>query len=368
MPRAVLARYAIVLVAGAAASAGCRIAAGSGQGGRPSVAVDVAPVERGDFVETVDVVGSLSAQRSATLKSEYSGIVAAVYVTEWVPVRKGEPLAALDTREDQASLAAAVAAELQAEVAEARAVREMERAEKLMDVGLMTRQGLEDARTARDASSAGTAAARARVAAARTRLAKAVIRAPFDGVVVGRGVNVGDRVESMGGGDPMFEVIDPRVLELTMTVPSSRLSAVQVGQVMEFGVDAIPDRRFSGRIEHVNSSVDPQSRAGKVLARVRNDDGLLRSGLFAKGRIRVGVRAGVLRVPQGALQGWDLAAGTGSVFVIHDGTAERRAVRTGASDGDWVEVASGVAAGERVATRGAFGLRGGDRVKTAPGA
>lgn len=118
-----------------------------------------------------------------------------MHVSEWVAVRRGQPLARLDTREAEATLAAARAALLQAQVAQTRAARELERAQRLMEVGLMTQQGLDDARSAREAAAAATAAAEAHSSAAETRLAKAVIRAPFDGVVAFRGVSVGDRVE-----------------------------------------------------------------------------------------------------------------------------------------------------------------------------
>jgi RND family efflux transporter MFP subunit len=284
-----------------------------------------------------------------------------------VAVARGQPLASLDQREAGDAVRAARAALLQAQVAEARAARELERAEGLRGAGLLTRQGLEDAHTARAAAAAATELAAAQLDAAEIRVAKAVIRAPFDGVVAARGVNVGDRVEHMGGGDPLFEVVDDRVLDLTMAVPSQRLDAVRVGQAVQFQVDAAPGRVFTGKVTYVNPSVDPGSRAGRVVAEVANRDGRLRGGLFAKARIVTGERRGILRVPRAALQAWDTDAGTAEVFVVAGATARRRAVRTGADAGDLVEVSGGLGAGERVATRGAYNLREGDRVAvTAP--
>lgn len=333
--------------------------------GRPPVAVEVARAQSADVVESMDVVGSLAPKVAADVKSEYSGIVTAVHVTEWVGVRRGQPLATLDKRESEAALAAVRAVLLQAEVAQARAQREAERAEKLQQVGLMTRQGVEDARTAREAAGAAVTAARAQLEGAETRLAKAVIRAPFDGTVAARAVEVGDRVESMGSGDPLFQVVDDRRLELTMTVPSSRLAALRVGQPVQFTVDARPGCTFEGRVMYINPAVDPLSRAGKVVAHVDNVDRRLKGGLFVKARILTGSRRAVVQVPRAAVQEWDLATGAAAVFVIRGDTAERRPVRVGVGSGDRVEVAEGLAAGERVATRGAFNLRHRDRVKTA---
>jgi RND family efflux transporter MFP subunit len=332
------------------------------------VAVEVVSARVADLAETIEVVGSLAPVVAADVKSEYTGIVADVHVTEWVAVRRGQPLATLDTRESAAQLDSARAALLQAEVAQARAVRERERAEGLMRAGLMTRQGREDAGSALDAARAAVAAAEAQLAAAATRLEKAVLRAPFDGVVASRAVSVGDRVESMGSGDPLFRIVDDRVLDLSLTVPSARLGAVQVGQDVEFTVDAAPGRTFRGRVSHVNPSVDSASRAGRVMARVPNRDRLLKGGLFVKGRIQAGTRKAVVQVPRAALQEWDVATGAAAVFVVEGGSAHRREVQTGVVSGDAVEVGRGLAAGENVATRGAFSLRDGDRVKAVHGA
>jgi membrane fusion protein, multidrug efflux system len=355
----------VALSAGVLASAlstdGCARAAATATD-RPAIAIEAVVAAPSDIVEGIDVVGTLAPKHAARLKSEYSGIVAHVHVAEWVPVRRGQPLAVLDTREATALLDAANANALQAEVAEARAVRELHRAERLKDVGLITAQGLEEMRTARDAASATLAAARAQRRAAETRLEKNVVRAPFDGVVSFRGIDVGDRVESMGSGDPMFEVVDPTRLELTMTVPSGQLGLVRVGQTVRFAVEGDPGAVSTGRVTYINPSVDPQSRSGRVVADVPNPNGGLRGGLFVTCRIHVGARSAV-QLPRAALREWDLTTGKACVFVVEGDTVWRRDVRTGAAGGDLVEIAHGLSAGEQIATRGAYMLKAGDRVR-----
>ncbi|HOC18425.1 MAG TPA: efflux RND transporter periplasmic adaptor subunit, partial [Vicinamibacterales bacterium] len=217
-----------IIGAAAAAVAGCGSASESAASaapaaGKPPVAVGVATVAATDLQDSVEVVGSLEPKFSAEVKSEVSGIVNAVYVTEWVPVRRGARLARLDTTETEAGIKALEAMEAQARVNEARARREHERALQLKQYGLITPQNLDDAKTAVDAAEAGTAAARAQVQAAQARLAKSFITAPIDGVIALRAVNVGDRVENMGGGGlPLFRIVDNRLLDLTVSVPSSR--------------------------------------------------------------------------------------------------------------------------------------------------
>ncbi len=358
---------AVVLVAvcGVAVSACSREGAGQegASAGRPTVAVEVAEVSAARVTEAVGVVGTLAPKVAAEVKSEFTAVVRDVYVTEWVPVTRGQPLARLDSREAENAVDTMRAALKQAEVAETRARRELERALKLKDVGLVTEQQLDDARTARDAAQAVTAAARAQLAAVETRLDKVVIRAPIDGVVAERGVNVGDRVENMGSGAPMFRIVDNRLLDLTVSVPSTFSAAVRVGQPLLFTVDALPGKTFEGTVRHINPAVGELDRAVKVTAEVRNDDGALRGGLFVKGRIVTGTREDALLIPRGALLRWDVEKGSGEVFVVTGDVARRRPVAARTVSGDTVEVSEGLAAGDRVVVRGGFNLKDGDQVK-----
>jgi membrane fusion protein, multidrug efflux system len=336
--------------------------------GRPPVAVTAVSAAPSNWTESVEVVGSLAPKFSADIKSEVSGTVAAVYVTEWVPVHKGGELARLDTSETEAGIDALKAVVAQARVAEARASRERDRAVQLRNYGLITPQAFDDAVSALEAASAATASANAQVRAAETRLAKSLIKAPMDGVVAQRRINVGDRVENVGGGDPMFRIVDNRLLDLTVSVPTSRLAGIKIGQRLEFSTDAIPGRTFSGSVMFVNPAIDEASRSAKVIAEVHNDDGLLRGGLFVQGRIVTADRQSVLQVPRDALLNWNVANGTAEVFVVRNEQAEKRTVRTGAASEATVEIASGLNAGDRVVTRGSFALQGGDRVTVDAGA
>ncbi len=329
--------------------------------GKPPVPVEAAKVAAGTLEESVDVVGSLVPKFEAQVRAEYAGTVAEVYVTEWVPVKKGTPLARLDTRELEAAVQAAKAAALQAEAADERAQREYDRAVKLKEVGLMTQQGLDEARTARDASRAAAAVDRARADTAQTRLAKAVIHSPMDGIIAERTVSVGDYADKAY----LFRVVDNRLFDLTVTVPSSRISAVAAGQKLLFSTDAVPGRTFEGKVAYINPAAEEGSRAIRVLASVPNPSGELKAGLFVKGRILTGTRTGVLQVPRTALLSWDVQSRKAEVFVLDGDTARRRSVSTGTVSGDEVEIASGLAAGDVVVTRGAFNLRDGDRVALA---
>ena len=358
------------------AAAGCASKEGV-EKAKPAVSVDTAIAATGDVDEGIEVTGTLSQKYQAEIKSEYGGVVERVYVNDWARVRKGDPLLKVDTREGEvlllkakAALEMAKAGQLEAEAAVARADREYDRAVKLQESGLLTRQGMDEARTQREAAAARIAAARAQVAAAgedvshaKTRLSKAVIRSPFDGTVEERLVNAGDLVGEMQ--KVVFRLVDNRLLELTASVPSTEMAALRVGQAVRFSSDAFPGREFEGKVAHINPSVSPGDRSVRVIAEVPNVPEVLKGGLFVKGRIVTGGRKGVVLVPRTALLSWNVAARKGEVFVADNNVARRRGVATGAVQGDRVEIPSGLRSGETVVTRGAFLLSDGDAVKVA---
>ena len=337
------------------------------EAGRPPVAVSITPASRADLQESVEIVGTLAPKFSADVQSEVTGTVTAVYVTEWVPVRKGDRLARLDTTETEAGIAALKAMEAQARVAESRAKRESERAQQLQKYGLITPQAFDDAKSAVDAAEAATAASQAQTRTAEARLAKSTLVAPIGGVVALRAVNVGDRVENMGGNGPLFRIVDNRLLDLTVSVPSSRLSAVKVGQPIEFTTDSLPGRPFTGKVMFINPTIDAASRSAKVVVEVPNPDGQLKGGAFVKGRVVVSNRPGILQVPREALLNWNLEQQTAEVFIARGDKAERRVVKTGQSNGVTVEVLSGLDEGDPVVTRGGYSLQPGDRVAVVKG-
>lgn len=317
----------------------------AGEGQKPAVAVSVATAAARDMERSLEVVGVLDPKAIAEVKAEYPGTVTEVLVTEWVPVRRGQVLARLDARE-------AHAARLQAQAGAERAEREYARAIKLKGAGLLTAQELEGAQTEREAARAGLDALRARAD-------KSVIRAPIDGVVAMRDANVGD----LATDKPLFRIVDNRLFDLTMAVPSSRIAEVAVGQRVTFTTDAVPGRSFEGQIAFVNPSADAVSRTVKVVAEVPNADGALKSDLFVRGRVLLGRREAVVQVPRAALVSWDVEARRGVLFAVEGDRALRREVATGAVQGDAVEVIAGIAAGDSVVVRGGFNLQDGDRVE-----
>ncbi|HXC93883.1 MAG TPA: efflux RND transporter periplasmic adaptor subunit, partial [Geobacteraceae bacterium] len=223
-----------------------------------------------------------------------------------------------------------------------------------------------------DAAKARVESARAQIRVAeedfrqtKARLAKGLVSSPIDGIVAMREVNVGDLASDAAAGKPIFRIVDNRLLNLTVTVPSVDSARVKVGQPLNFTVDSLPGRTFTGKVMFVNPELSAADRSLKVIAEVRNMPELLKGGLFAKGRIVTGERSNVILVPRSAISGLDLASGKGIINTVSDGVAKRIEVGTGSASGEMIEVVSGLKAGEQYVVRGGFNLRDGDRVTVA---
>jgi RND family efflux transporter MFP subunit len=349
---------------------------------KPPVAVETAVVKPAEATDAVEVTGTLDPKFWADVKTQIPGLVKEVYVTEWVRVSKGAPLARIDLAEAEAvasraiaSIESARAGLAQAEVALRRAEREQARAVKLKESGLATQQALDDARTEVDAAKAKVTAMQAQIRVAegdhrqaKARLAKGLVTSPLDGVVAMRDVNVGDLASDAATGKPIFRIVDNRLLNLTVTVSSADSAKIKVGQQLQFTVDSLSGTTFSGRVMYVNPELSSIDRSLKVIAEVKNTPELLKSGLFAKGRIITGERKNVLLLPRSAIAGLDLTARRGVVQTVADGIARLKEIEAGSISGDFVEVTKGLQPGEEYVVRGGFNLREGDRVTVAAGA
>jgi RND family efflux transporter MFP subunit len=352
----------------------------AGQSVKPPIAVEAVAAATSGLIDGIQVTGSLEPKFSVDIKTQIPGLIQQVYVTEWVRVRKGQALARIDVAETEAlvkraeaEVESAKANLAQAGVAATRAERERERMLKLKESGLATQQAVDDARSEAEAARTRVDAARAQlgvaggdVRQATARQAKSHVVSPMDGVVALRDVNVGDLASDAAAGKPIFRIVDNRLLNLTVTVSSADSDRVKVGQQIDFSVDALPGRSFKGKVMFINPELNAADRSLKVIAEVQNVPEILKGGLFAKGRVITGTRSDVLQIPRSAIDRFDLASRTGTLFVIENGIARRREVTTGSVTGEQVEIVAGLKQGEQYVVRGGFNLKDGDRVALTP--
>lgn len=344
--------FAVLLIAAAAAggywywteqqSGQSEAAAAEAASGPPPAPVETALAETGTVRTEVEAAGSLLANESVVITSEIAGRIDAIPFTEGQAVERDEVLIGLDS------------ASLEAELQQAQANLELarmtyERNKTLVDRGSGTRVSL-------DESSIQYEVAKAEAAIMQTRLAKTSIAAPFTGVVGLRSVSTGDYVTP---GEAMVTLTSIDPIKVDFRVPELFLGRIGEGQAIEVRVDAFPGRTFTGEVYAVDPTVDVNGRAVRMRARIANEGGTLKPGLFARVSLVLEVRDNAVLVPESALvpQGRDKY-----VYRVEDGTAVLTRVEIGNRLPGKVEIVGGLDADATVVTAGQLRLRDGARV------
>ena len=332
--------------------------------------------------------GYVTARRRATVSSKVTGKVMEIFVEEGKAVRQGQVLARLDDsqlramlRVDQAQLNAAKRATFENEARLREAELTLGRRQQLVKDKVISRAELDSAEAEVEALKARIAmahqqveVAETQVAARQTDLADMVVRAPFDGIAISKDAQPGEMISpvSAGGGftrTGICTIVDMSSLEVEVDVSESYINRVKPGQPVEVLLDAYPEWRIPAKVITTVPSADRQKATVRVRIgfdqldpKILPDMSVKVSFLDEKPERAVAGAAARPRllVPKGAVRTVD---GTAIVFVVRGERAERRAVKTGANDGDLVEVISGLTAGDRVVTEGAATLADGARVK-----
>jgi RND family efflux transporter MFP subunit len=182
------------------------------------------------------------------------------------------------------------------------------------------------------------------------------VRAPFNGLVAERVVSVGDYVNK---GSTVAVVVRVNPLRVQLTVPEQFVASIAAGAPVSFSVDAYPNRQFSGTVRYVSPVLEQNQRALTFEAVVPNEAGELKPGLFATARIEQPAKVNAVLVPVSAVH---VVGGTSRVYVVKDGAAEERIVTTGQTVDNMIEIATGLTAGEQVATTNVAQLADGTKV------
>jgi HlyD family secretion protein len=293
-----------------------------------------------------------------------AGLVAEIPVKKGQAVKRGDVLLRLDDGEHQAqvrlaarSLDAAKAAAERACLSAEQAARELRRVESLALKGLVSDQALEEAQTLAASSEAECTAAREQVkqadaalAAARSVLAKTVMTAPFDGVVLDVTTEVGEWISPTLPGifiPPVIDLIDPNDLYVRAPLDEADVARVHLDLPVRITLDAFRGRSFPGVLTYAASYVQTQQEQNRTLTveAVFDLEDLpdnLLPGLSADIEVILDARDGVIRIPTYALlEG-------GEVLLVRDGKLEAVGVETGLRNWEWTEIASGLSEGDPV--------------------
>ena len=362
-----IARYPIaplIVVTIAAALAGC----GKKADPRAAAAADPAPAmigpenlfvtEARDLVNGPQISGTLTAERSATIRAEVASTVVQALVEAGQTVSRGQLLGRLNDDAVRDQVLSAKSGLRTATEALAVAQRNADRAEKLSKAGALADRELEQARWSVTNAEAGLADATARLAGVQKQFSYTELRSPLSGVVSERNVNAGDNVSV---GNPLFSVMDPSSLRLEAQVPATAIASLKVGTAVPFAIDGYPNRAFDGRVTRINPAVDPATRQVRIMVSVPNQGGRLVAGLFAQGRVATEARNGIV-VPGSAIDRRGLRP---TVTRIEKGIARRVEVALGIEDPtvDRVEITTGLAIGDTVIIGAARGVLPGTKVR-----
>ena len=287
-----------------------------------SLPVAVTEVREGDLVLSINTTGQVRADGEATLKSEVSGTIAQVLVRPGDRVRRGQPLVRLDPRPFDLNVKEAEAAAAEAEIRYVDAIAP--------DSIVLGRAPTEEQRRIALARS-GLPAARVRLDRAKLERERAVIVAPFDGMVDRVDRTTGERVQS---GETLTRVVNLNALRVEASVLEHDLPLVRTGGQATVTSASVPDRSVPGRVTAVLPVIDTVTRAGRVFVRIPSA-GPLRPGMYADVRLEAQRLTRRRLVPSRAVIERD---GRPLVFVVKDGRAQWVYITPGRSNGIETEV------------------------------
>ncbi len=328
---------------------------------QPAVAVSATAAKAAEWSDSGEAVGTLVAVNGTEVTTEAGGVIRSIEFEAGQPVRSGDVLVRLNTASEEATLAAL---EASAKLAKTQAAR-------WQQLGKDKLVSLDEVQSKLTAA----ATAQAQADAQRALIAQKTIRAPFSGVLGIRKVNLGQYL-APGAAIVSLQQLDPIYLDFSL--PEQLIGKLEESETVQATVDALPGKTFAGKVTAVEPMVDPSTRNFKAQATLRNPDGALRPGSFAKVGFDLGGAAAVVVIPQTAVS---FNPYGNAVFVIAKSprkagetdaqgkpqsgdklTVTQRFVKTGATRGDLIAITDGLKAGEQVVTSGLLKLRNGAEV------
>ncbi|HEX6790348.1 MAG TPA: efflux RND transporter periplasmic adaptor subunit [Candidatus Krumholzibacteria bacterium] len=318
----------------------------------PPEAVTTVKAEESNWEGRLHAIGTVTAVQGVTLSADLPGVVASIEFESGRAVKKGDVLLRLDTTQERAQLESAIAR------------RDLAK----LNFDRVTSLREKNANSQADLDRAGAEAKQAEAAVAELQavIDRKTIRAPFSGVLGIRKVNLG---QYLAGGDPVVSLQATAPIYVDFSVPQQNAGGIQRGIEVQVVREGTSDVLESGKVNAINSIIDPATRNVDAQALFSNKSGALRPGMFVEVSVMLGESAKVVTLPVSSVA---YAPYGNSVFIVEqvkgpDGKeylgVRQQFVKLGESRGDQVAVLSGVNAGQEVVTSGVFKLRGGAAVQ-----
>lgn len=308
----------------------------------PAIPVETATATRGDILAVWSGTAPIEAFADAVVVAKVGGEVREILVEEGDEVARGQLLLRLDG--DRLRFEAR-----QAEANLRKLQRDYQRHVDLKERSLISDGDFEKIQYEMEALEAT-------YNLAVLELGYTEIEAPIAGVVSERFVKIGNTIDAS---TPVFHITSRNPLIAYLHVPEREYRRLMPGQTASITADALQGVVFEGIVARVSPVVDPQTGTFKVTVEVEDPSRRLKPGMFGRISIVHDRRLNALKVPRNAVVE---EAGTSAVFVVEDGTAHRRPVRTGYTQDGWTEILEGLDDNEPFVLVGQAGLRDGSRV------
>ncbi len=298
-----------------------------------------------DWVPTIEAIGFIEPNQGVTLSTELAGTIDAITFESGKPVKAEQLLLSLDSTVERANLRAS-----QAKLPAAKA--KFERFQNLYKTSSISKEQLDEAEAAYRSLEAD-------IESLKATITRREVRAPFSGVVGLRNVFLGQYLQP---GTDIVRLEDTSVMRLRFTVPQTDISKITLGQTIKINVDAYPQTQFDGHITAIEPAVNYQSGLIQVQADIPNNDGQLRSGMFARASIILPTVKDQIVIPQTAIS---FTLYGQNVYVLKEGEetdkegnkvkvlrAKQVVVKAGERRGNDVHVLSGIQAGDQIVLSG----------------
>ena len=289
---------------------------------------DLARVESKPLARWLPVSGTMQPLHQATVKAKVPGEVRELSIREGEPVKAGQRLGRIDTVDLEAKLVERMGAleSAKAQLALAEKTRAMN--DKLLSEKFISQNAFDGSDSSHSVAQGNLKSVEAQVRLAQNAISDAAVASPISGIVAKRHVQPGEKVAFDA---PIVTVVDLRELELAALVPAVDVPELKIGMPIELNVEGFGERKFTGRIERINPSTEPGTRAFNVYVGLTNPGNALRSGMFATGRIAIAMSEPTPTLPLTAIR---VEAGQSFVWTIDNGKLVRRIVLLGRRDDD----------------------------------
>ena len=295
-----------------------------------------------DFASSLTLSGSVEANEQVDIRSEISGIVEAINFEEGKSVKKGQILFRVNDLELRAQLA-------QIKTAQGLSSENERRAKLLLEKEAISQEEY-------DIASADFRSAQSRTQLIQAQLAKATVRAPFDGKIGLRYISKGTYVTPM---TPIATLVNDSKVKITFSIPEKYASQIKTGDIFSFSTSN-NDGKYSAKIYAKEPEIDVATRTLKIRGLSENKDGKLLTGSFASITLPLQIINDALLVPTEVL----IPIQNGKkMFIVKDGKAKEVIVQTGSRTAKEILITAGLTAGDTILTSGVMTLQDGMPVR-----